>query len=247
MESAMGDTLLKFYHRLPAPLRSMAASLRGSQLRRWRYGAETNQLVEEALGRDSWSRDQWTAWQQEKLTRLLHRAATRVPYYRQHWSARCRAGDSASWTELQNWPVIDKEAVRSNPMAFIAEDCNPRAMFRDQTSGTSGKPLSIWFEREAVRQWYALFEARLRRWNGVSRHERWAILGGQLVVPVSASTPPFWVWNAPMRQLYLSSFHLNRRNAPAYATALNKYSVTHLVGYSSSIAALCQDFEALVR
>ena len=241
----MGDALLQFYHRLPVPLRSVAASLRGCQLRHWRYGHETGRLVAEALARESWSLDRWTAWQQQTLGRLLHRAATQVPYYREHWSARRRAGDAAPWTELSKWPVIDKEAVRANPMAFIAEDCSLNAMFRDQTSGTSGKPLSIWFERRAVRQWYALFEARLRLWNGVSRHERWAILGGQLVVPISANTPPFWVWNAPMHQLYLSSFHLSRRNAPAYANALNKYGVTHLVGYSSSIATLARDFEEL--
>jgi phenylacetate-CoA ligase len=237
----MRDALLQFYHRLPSPLRSVAASLRGFQLKRWRYGSETEQLVEEALSRESWGPEQWEIWQQQKRARLLHRAATRVPYYREQWSARRRAGDTASWTELQNWPVLEKDSVRASPKAFVADDCDVRAMFCDQTSGTSGKPLALWFQQEAVRQWYALFEARLRVWNGVSRHDRWAILGGQLVVPASADKPPFWVWNAPMRQLYLSSFHLMRENTPAYVHALHRYRVTHVVGYSSSLTTLSRD------
>jgi hypothetical protein len=49
----MTDTLLKAYHGLPAPLRSIAASLRGLYLSYWRYGSETERLVEEALDRES--------------------------------------------------------------------------------------------------------------------------------------------------------------------------------------------------
>ena len=45
----MTDTLLKAYHSLPAPLRSVAATLRGMYLGYWRYGPETERLVQEAL------------------------------------------------------------------------------------------------------------------------------------------------------------------------------------------------------
>jgi len=37
----MSDTLLRLYHRLPAPTHSIAASLRGLYLRSWRYGPES--------------------------------------------------------------------------------------------------------------------------------------------------------------------------------------------------------------
>lgn len=83
----MNDTLVKLYNHFPAPLRSVAASLRGLYLRGWRYGPETERLVEEALGRESWSLKQWRAWQEERLAYVLHRAATQVPYYREQWAA----------------------------------------------------------------------------------------------------------------------------------------------------------------
>ena len=51
----MNETLVKLYDHLPPPMRSLAASLRGLYLRSWRYGPETERLVEEALGRESWS------------------------------------------------------------------------------------------------------------------------------------------------------------------------------------------------
>ena len=106
----MNNTLVKLYDHLPTPMRSLAASLRGLYLRSWRYGPETERLVEEALGRESWSLKQWRAWQEERLAYVLHRAATRVPYYREQWAARRRRGDRASWEYLENWPILEKNS-----------------------------------------------------------------------------------------------------------------------------------------
>ena len=236
----MNRKLLKLYHRAPAPLRSVAASVRGYQLRSWRYGRETERLVEEALGRERWSAERWQEWQEERLARVLRRAATEVPFYRERWAQRWRRGDGASWVRLEDWALLEKESVRENPRAFVATGCDVRRMFYDHTSGTTGKSLDLWLTRETVRAWYALCEARLRRWYGVSRRDRWAILGGQLVVPVGNRRPPFWVWNAALRQLYMSSYHLAPDLVAHYLDALRRYRVRYLIGYTSSLYALAQ-------
>src|SRR5215475_5358468 len=208
----MSDKLLSLYHSLPPWMRSLAASLRGRQLRRWRYGADAEQLVDEALVREHWSVERLRKWQEERLAFILHRAATKVPFYREQWARRRTRGDKSSWGYLENWSLLEKESVRRNPHAFLAEDCDRRRMIHERTSGTTGKPLDLWLSRQTARVWYALFEARGRRWRGVSRHEPWAILGGQAVVPARANRPPFWVWNAPMNQLYLSANHISDSN-----------------------------------
>jgi phenylacetate-CoA ligase len=236
----VADWKLKLYHRLPLPARALMASARGWQLQGWRYGRETERLVAEAFERESWSQDRWRQWQEERLAFVLHRAATRVPYYREQWAARRRAGDQASWELLENWPVLEKGPLRQHGRAFVADDCDVRQMFHDHTSGTSGKSLDLWYRRQTVREWYALFEARWRRWYGVTMRDRWGILGGQLVTPVGQRRPPFWVWNAGMRQLYLSSYHLAPDLIPAYLDAIAEYNLTYLLGYTSSLHAVAQ-------
>jgi phenylacetate-CoA ligase len=230
--------LLRLYHRLPPQARSTAAGLRGLYLNSWRYGPESERLVAEALERERWPAERWQGYQEERLARLLHRAATRVPFYREQWAARRSHGDRSSWEVLANWPVLEKASLRGNAAAFVADDCTPRRMYHERTSGTSGTPLDLWWSRSTVRAWFGIQEARLRRWHGVSRHDNWAILGGQPVIPAAVRRPPFWVWNAPMRQLYLSSNHISARNVRAYAAALTERRVTHLVTYSSSAAVL---------
>jgi len=236
----MNDRLLGLYHRLPAAVQSLAAGIYGLRLRWWRYGPETDRLVEQALERETWTAERWQDWQQERAARVLTRAATRVPYYRAQWEERRRRGDRASWEALDNWPLLDREAVRANPRAFLADDCDPRRMFGEHTSGTTAKPLELWWSRDTVRQWYALFEARFRCWHGVSRRDRWANIGGQLVTPVEQRRPPFWVWNPALRQLYLSSYHLAPDLIPHYLEAIRRCGVRYLFGYTSSLYALAQ-------
>src|SRR5262249_24189553 len=109
------------------------------------------------------------------------------------------------------------------------------------TLGTTGRPLSIYSTRATLVRHYALFEARVRRWHGVSRAEPWAILGGHLVVPRSRKAPPFWVRNKPLNHLALSSYHVSASAAPAYATELAGYAPSHLVTLPSSGALLAAE------
>lgn len=232
---------LQIYHHLPPSTRNFAASLRGYYLRRWRYDARTEKLVEEALERDYWSEKQWQIWQENRLSFILHRAATKVPFYREHWAERRRKGDKSSWEYLENWRVLEKQSVRDRLIEFVADDCNRSKMFRDTTSGTTGTSLDIWSTGDTVKQWYAMFEARWRHWYGVSRRERWANLGGQLVTPGGQRKPPFWVWNAGLNQLYMSVYHLSPESIKYYLGALIKYRVKYIWGYSAAIYYLAQE------
>lgn len=227
----------RLYQNCPYPLQVAAASARGYYLRWWRYGPDTERLVEEARERETWGPVQWEKWQEDRLSYILQRAVTKVPYYRNYWKGRC-AGGSRPWEHLDNWPVIKKETLRSRPEEFVADDCNIKKMFCDRTSGTSGTPLSIYFSRNTLQYYYALYEARIRRWNEIGYREKWAILGGQKVVPVKRMKSPFWVFNSGLNQLYMSTYHLSPGSAAKYVEALLNFAPTHMIVYPSSAAIL---------
>ncbi len=231
---------LQIYHKLPPWARSLAASLRGYYLNSWRYDANTEKLVEEILERDHWSKEQWKNWREQRLSFILERAATQVPFYKDAWNERRRKGDKSSWEYLENWPVLEKQSLRESSKEFVADDRNLSKMFCDHTSGTTGTSLDLWMTSDTVKYWYAMSEARWRRWYGVSKKDRWAILGGQLVTPVRQKKPPFWVWNAGLNQLYMSSYHLAPDLVSNYLEALKKYRVNYILGYSSAIYTIAQ-------
>ncbi|MCB2209920.1 hypothetical protein KQH62_03395 [bacterium] len=226
------------YEKLPYPLKVLSASLRGYQLRWWRYGRNTEALVKDALDRETWRPEKIAAWQEEKLVKMLVHAAENVPYYRSYWRKRYQSGDRANLEDLSNWPILTKETIRKNPKDFIADGANTKRLFHEHTSGTTGTPLSLWCSRQMLQTWYALMEARWRRWYGVSREDRWGMLGGQVVTPYRQTKPPFWVWNQGLKQLYMSVLHLKPEWCPSYAQAIEKYRVQYLYGYTSALHQL---------
>jgi phenylacetate-CoA ligase len=229
---------LSIYHRLPYPLRVAAASVWGYYLRSWRYGPETERLVNEALERETWSAGQWKNWQEERLAFILHRAATQVPYYRRYWQERRKRGDRSSWEVLSSWPILDKETLRTQTSAFVVEDCDIKKMYAEHTSGTTGTPLHIWFSRSAIHQWYAIFEARIRRWYDVSYKVPWGIFGGQVVTPFDQKKPPYWVRNLSLNQTYFSVLHIAPWTFQTYIEEIKKRQITHLIVYTNSLYLL---------
>lgn len=214
------------YEHLPPPGRSLAASARGLQLRLTRYDGQLEERVAAAHERERWSLERWKIEIDHLLAERID-DARRARYYRER-------GLSSSYG-LDGVPITPKGDLRADPGAFIVHRPGEKRV-TDRTSGTSGTPLVVTYDREAIRTWFALLEARLKRWHGVDSSSRWAMFGGQVVVPVTQSEPPFWVHNRPMRQLYVSTHHLSRQNTPAIAEALRRFGPRYLLGYPSSMA-----------
>ena len=233
-------TPLDLYHGLPAWARAAAAGAYGLCLDRRRYSRDTERLVAEALDRERWPAARLRRWQEQRLAEQLDRAARRVPYYREAWAARRRRGDRRSWDRLEHWPLLDKATVRRHGAgAFLADD-HPRRLYPDHTSGSTGSPLRLWRSRRTLVARYALYEARHRNWYGVSRRDPWAMVGGRLVVAQRQTKPPYWVWNAAQRQLYVSSYHLEPAQARASLDEMARREIRLLWGYPSSLDALAR-------
>lgn len=226
---------------MPAPLRNLAAGLRGWQLSQRRYGAQTDKWVAEAVDRETWTPDQWRCWQGERLARLLGQASRRVPAYRRLWGAELGYDGGDPFKCLARLPILGKELLRQDSSAFVDAECRIRDLWPEHTSGTTGTPLRLWHSRDTLQAWYALVEARWRGWYGFNRETRWAILGGQLIVSPKRDCPPYWVYNSPMRQLYLSAYHLSERSAADYLKALQDHGARYLLGYASSMAILARE------
>ncbi len=229
---------MRLYQACPPSARSWVATIRGFQLKYARYGRDTDTLIQEALGREYWAPQQWKEWQDVRLPQMLRHAATTVPYYREHWARRRAAGDRSSAEEIENWPILTKEEVRRQPRSFLSEHPGARHLYKEQTSGTTGKPIITWFSRRTLRFYYALHDCRLRSWNGVHRNEPWAIMGGQPVVSGNSSHPPYWVHNRAMHQVYLSANHISDATARDFCEELWASKVTHIISYPSSLTYL---------
>jgi phenylacetate-CoA ligase len=229
------------YARLPAPLQTAAVWWRGWTLQRRRYRGIFRETVEEARRHETLPAAGLAAMQLGELRDMLRHAIERVPHYR---DATGRAGpsmaDLRSLDDLRRWPILEKDRVRESASRFLSDGLRPSDLIRIETSGTTGTPLLTFRDLEAERLWFAYFERRIRNWAGVTHRDRWAMLGGRVIVPVTRRRPPFWKYNPFMRQLYMSSYHLAPEFLDRYLEALRAYRPVYLYGYASSCEALAR-------
>lgn len=229
--------LSRLYGKSPAGLKAVFASAWGLKTRQLRYGGSFAKRLADYRERDSWSRDRLADWQNAKLRELLQHAVAKVPYYRNlHKMGEYPIEEVRTVEDLRKLPILDKEALRRDPDAFLATDA--RSLHVLYTSGTTGTPLKLYRSPETIRDWYACFERRAREWAGVSRTDPYAMLGGQLVTPVETNRPPFWVFNAAAGQLYMSVYHLSPDHMDAYLDEMVRRKIVHMYGYASAMDAL---------
>lgn len=226
------------YARLPVWAQHRAFSAYGFYWHWLRFGPGYKSYVKQFIEREQFTREDWQAWQEQRLRGLLGKASTEVDYYRRTWTSRQKS--SAFAGRLQELPLLEKFAVRNEPEAFLRRDMRafPRLVFH--TSGTTGTPVaSIWTVHD-LRKSMALREVRSMRWAGVSFKEARATFSGRMVVPDPNSPGPFHRYNSAEKQVYFSAFHLGPKTAPMYVQALRDHRVEWLTGYTFSYYLLAR-------
>ena len=230
----------RIYTPLPIPAQEALLSargvarerLRGQRLyRRLLAGLEQTQYADE---------DALRALQLRRLGVVLGYAMRHVPYYRDQASGQGSASNPVAAdpvAALQRFGLLDKGQVMASAKDLVSEAANWRYLAAGYSSGTTGAPITVYRNLYSINVEAAML-ARQWAWAGVARHQPRATLRGQLIMPATATQPPYWRYNRAENQLLMSSYHLSAANAPHYIAELLRYRPVVLEGYPSSLYAL---------
>lgn len=215
----------------------------GTFLERERYGGRYNEF-RDMLSRSEWlSRDELGAYQDQCLRAIVTHAYETVPYYRRRFDERrLKPEDVRTRSDLSKVPLLTKEDIRANFEDLRSRAVPHRSIRMGHTSGTTGTPLTVGYDRDTVWMTYAVFD-RHYRWAGCRMGrdgDRIAVARGNVIVPLGQKGPPFWRRNGRQNQLLLSSFHLSKANLPAYFDALAAFRPAVLDGYPSTLYILAK-------
>jgi phenylacetate-CoA ligase len=213
------------YSRLPICLQHICATLQGAKYHHWRYAGIFQSHLEKLRLAEYLPAERQQELQAAELERLLHFASVHVPHYRQYGTSN----------------LINKDQIRARPGDFLADNVPRRELVAWPTSGTTGKRLTFYHNRNAMRKMWAFVEL-YRNTAGVSRHDRRAQFTGKLIVPPqqSPSTRVFWRRDWANHALLLSTVHLSPENLPDYAAALERFRPVYLCGYPSAMYVLAE-------
>jgi phenylacetate-CoA ligase len=193
-------------------------------LPRFREAARDIGILEQ---RESWSRQQIEELQLDRLNRLWAHASVHVPYYAKLTSELKLPERFAALEEFsRSVPVLPKPMVRDGKAQLLSAQRRPGLW--KYTSGTTGRPNSIYWSREAHQE---ALRAKYRfhaQW-GVDIFDRIVWLWG----PGVSQKPGFKGWWSRFRQPHLDRM---RNRLRLLATTLDK---DHVRQYLVKI----QDFE----
>jgi phenylacetate-CoA ligase len=229
-------TLFKrVYPYFPVPVQNLGISAFGYVYKRERFGRDFAPTLAGFIERDRWPVDRMRAFVDGQLREVLRRALD-APYYRDAWAGFTEKDLGAlSMDTLHRLPILKKESVRQNPMAFVPDRGAPvRGLISYYSSGSTGTPIRAICTRLGQQRFAAAREARSYRWAGTSILRPRAMIGGQPVVSTGDARPPYYRYNFAERQVYFSAYHISPQTIANYVVGFNKHRPESVTGYAYS-------------
>ncbi len=134
----------------------------------------------------------------------------------------------------QDWPILDKQAIRDRPEDFVRQTLIrvPAA-----TGGTTGTPLRLTRSLRGIAAEQAFIDSLLG--DELSfRTAKVAVLRAFTVKDRADDRPPFGTLTQGGRCLVLSSYHLSEKTASWYRCELERFRPDILFAYPSMLARL---------
>jgi phenylacetate-CoA ligase len=204
------------------------------RIERERYGRRFEQVLAELLRSERWSDSDLRAYQEERLCGLVRHAYECVPYYREVMDARrLQPSDMCRIEDLHKLPLLTREVVAERGNDLVARNLRPRHLYHGHTSGTTGSPLSFYWDRWTCTVTNAV-DWRQKLWAGLGRDTWYAVALGRRVVSLDRTHPPFWQSNLVHKQLWLSAFHMSEAHLDSYFDEMERRGCQALEGYPST-------------
>jgi phenylacetate-CoA ligase len=180
-----------------------------------------------------------------RLRALMDHIARHNPHYCRLWAEHgLSPGQIRGHDDLARLPIMTREHLQGHWQEMISTDLPAAQIVRDQTGGSSGKPLRFAMDR---RRYFSRVAATYRhdRWAGWDFGRRTAVIWGH---PQAFRHRPTWRQRLRHRlfdtQIALDSSSLTAESMAGFVTALRAYRPTVLIGYANSVYLFARFLQA---
>ncbi len=223
---------------MPIFLQNAACDHYGREIMKNRYNREFMEILSWLNETQWWSYRELRDYQDRHLRSLIDHAYRNVPYYRRVMTQRgLEPGDIQGAGDLNKLPILTKDAVRQAGGEMVSAPNASKGAVHMHTSGTTGSGLKFLVSQKAYRMQWATWWRHKGRFN-VHLGNPHVMFGGKSVVPLKQKEPPFWRTCNPLNRIYLSLYHMNPQNLPAYVDVLQSRRFKYYTGYPSAIYLL---------
>ena len=189
----------------------------------------------------NWSNDKINEYQNNCFLNLINHCFSNVAYYKKKFSEYGYTKNTfKSLDDLKKIPRLTKDDILNNFDDLIADNYRKKKLFKNSTSGTSGKKLSFLIDDDTFKI-EAAFVLRSIKINGGTMYDKPSIWLRRYVPENNKS--PLWYYDHELRRLYISAYHINDNTVQSYISEINKNNYHTLFTYPSSayiLANICE-------
>jgi len=230
----------EIYARSPYAIQGIMLNVFSAKIHKARYGRKFHQLLDHLLDSQWYGPDQITEYQNTQLKLLVEHAYQTVPFYREKMERiGLKPSDIAGATDLYKLPILEKDDIRNHFSQLISTAHSIKQLGRGNTSGTTGSPLSIGWDRN-MQIFNNVVDWRQKYWAGIRYGDKIAQILGRPIVSLERKTPPFWQTDFIHKQLWLSAFHMNPSNLKFYLEKIIAFKPAAIEGYPSTVYELAK-------
>lgn len=232
--------LQAIYDKVPYWLQHLLLNAHAFRIHRERYGKPFKRAFDELQQTQWFSPEQIHKYQTKRLQALVKHAYNTVPFYRKYYDKHgVLPEDIKTLKDISRLPLITREIVREAGGELISSQYSTRTLIHGHTSGTTGSPLSFYWDKQTCVYTNAV-DWRQKLWAGVRYGDRIALLLGRTIVSTNKAAPPFWQHDRIHNMLWMSSFHLSESYLPSYVKKLRQYRPAAIEGYPSTVYILAR-------
>src|SRR5712691_8859500 len=171
------------YRHSPRWLQPVLLNAHAWRIGRHRYGHPYRTASAQLLEQERWSRERIRRYQDDRLREVVRIAYERSPYYNEIMTAAgLEPSDVHGVSDLVKLPLLTKQVVRSRARELRTRRKPARGWLEGHTSGTTGSPLGIWYDRQTCVMNNAV-NRRQKTWGGMRDADWIGLLLGRVVVP----------------------------------------------------------------
>lgn len=235
------------YNSSPVLVQDLMTSIYGYQKDVYRYKHPRSKYWEDVYREHlTWSEERLREFQWNEFKRTLDHAYATVPFYRERFKEIGLTPDDIQTIEdTPKIPYTTKDDLRNHSERMISESFDRSKLNRDPTSGSTGQPLNLYNDREAIVRNHAVRWIQCR--PGLTRQMKWGNFTGLEIIDPNQTAPPFWRMNYACNQRLYSVFHMNDETLPHYVEDLDTFGPEWLYGYPSALFTLADYMERTGR
>ncbi len=191
-----------------------------------------------------WDAETLRAYQWKKIKKLLFYASNNNSFYRKRFNEfDVDPEHIQDFADFAKVPILSKEEIVKNLPQLISDGYSPKTLIRDNTSGSTGRNLIFYNDRNTL-DWMTAAVLRHMAWYNVGFGDNRVILWGSLANDSITQKLYTACRNVLLREQIISSYRLDADKLALIVRLLKTKKPKALIGYVSALNILADFIEA---